>query len=161
MRSWTRRLAGACLLGIFLPIATVGCFGRFELTRKVYRFNQDVDPDKWIRWLVFLGLLIVPIYEFSWVIDFLFANSVEFWSGKNPVGSAQVIRGPDGKVATFTPRPDGRLEVEVAKEGRPLAQFTVAREADGLSAWDAEGRLLAHVTDVNGAPTIVAGALAR
>jgi hypothetical protein len=162
MESWMRRLVGACLLGTFLPIATVGCFGRFELTRKVYRWNQEVDQDKWIRWLAFLGLIILPIYEFSTLIDVLFANSVEFWSGKNPVATAtRVIEGEDGELLTLTRRGTDVLDVTVERRNQPPAAFSLVREPDALSAWDAEGRLLARVMDVNGAPTIVAGALAR
>ena len=54
--SWRRPLAALVLLG-FLPLAS-GCFGSFNLTRKIYEVNKGVSPDKWIRWLVFLAMTV-------------------------------------------------------------------------------------------------------
>jgi hypothetical protein len=115
MGEWlvSRRLRVVVALAVmtgFLPLATAGCFGNFALTRKVYDYNKDVSSDKWVRWLVFLILNVIPVYGFATMFDALFANSIEFWTGENPVtadaGTQRVVQGPNGEVgrATFLRR---------------------------------------------------------
>ena len=41
--------------------------------------------DTWSRELVFLGLHSVPVYPMSVLGDLFVVNSVEFWSGDNPI----------------------------------------------------------------------------
>ncbi|MEN8160610.1 MAG: DUF3332 family protein, partial [Myxococcota bacterium] len=103
-----RRAVAVALLAVFVPMASA-CFGSFQLTRKVYRFNKSVSQDKWIRWLVFLAANIIPIYAFSTFIDVVFANSVEFWTGSNPVAriEPQTVVGPNGELAMLAPVPGG------------------------------------------------------
>ena len=70
------------LLGI--SISQTGCYGSFKLTNKVYDFNTSVG-DKFVNELVFLAFLIVPVYEISFLIDGVVLNSIEFWTGSNPM----------------------------------------------------------------------------
>ncbi|MBN1187395.1 MAG: DUF3332 domain-containing protein [Bacteroidales bacterium] len=75
------------LLSLFLIIALMlqtGCFGSFALTRKVYEFNEDID-DQFAQEAVFLAMCIIPIYEFAALFDALLFNTIEFWSGDNPI----------------------------------------------------------------------------
>ena len=44
------RIVAATVLACFLPLSSAGCFGGFELTRKIHRFNERVDPDRWRVW---------------------------------------------------------------------------------------------------------------
>ncbi|MEN8182986.1 MAG: DUF3332 family protein [Myxococcota bacterium] len=158
-----RRSLGALLIGVFLPISTVGCFGKFQLTRTVYDWNQRFDENKWIRWFAFLGLAIFP-YPTSLLIDMLFANTVEFWTGENPITAAgvpRVFQGENGEVATFVMREDGSLDITVVGADGPPTSFVLVREPQALSAWDADGRLLGRVSDVNGEPTMIAGVFAH
>jgi len=81
-----RALLAVAALGL---VASTGCIGSFQLTRKVYNWNKTVSPDKFVQELVFLGLNIVPVYSIATLADAVFANSVEFWTGTNPVASAR------------------------------------------------------------------------
>lgn len=65
------------------------CIGSFRLTRNVYEWNQSVG-DKFVNELVFLVFSIVPVYEVAVFIDAVVLNSIEFWSGKNPMASNEV-----------------------------------------------------------------------
>jgi hypothetical protein len=73
-------------------VGTSGCFGSFNLTRKVYGFNKTVSKDKFVQELVFLGLNVVPIYGIAGFIDVVVANTVEFWTGTNPIEMSSTIR---------------------------------------------------------------------
>lgn len=62
----------------------VGCYGNFTLTRKLYTWNGSLG-DKFLVSAVAWVMVIVPIYGFAGFIDFVFLNTVEFWTGKNPM----------------------------------------------------------------------------
>lgn len=139
--SWRRAVAAATLLGL-LPL-TSACFGSFNLTRRVYQFNKGVSADKWVRWLVFLG--ISPIYPVATVLDSFFANPIEFWSGSNPINAMlepQTVVGPHGEVASLIPIENGARFVLTEPSGA-VYSMTLLREARGVvAAYDANGTLV-------------------
>ena len=64
-------------------ILFTSCIGSFGLTGKVYSWNKN--QEKWVDELLFLALCIVPVYEVSLFIDAVVLNTIEFWTGSNPV----------------------------------------------------------------------------
>lgn len=60
------------------------CIGKFALTNKVMSWNRTVS-NKFVNELIFLGFWILPVYEVTAMADILVINSIEFWSGVNPV----------------------------------------------------------------------------
>ena len=60
------------------------CIGSFKLTNKVLSWNYQIG-NKFVNELVFVGLWILPVYEISAIADALIINSIEFWSGTNPI----------------------------------------------------------------------------
>jgi hypothetical protein len=64
-----------------------GCYGNFALFHKLHNWNGTIG-DKGVNSLIHLALWIVPIYEISILVDFFILNTIEFWSGKNPVAMA-------------------------------------------------------------------------
>lgn len=60
------------------------CYGPFNLTKKLYDWNGKVG-DKFVNELVFFAFLVVPVYEATLFIDGVILNSIEFWTGSNPV----------------------------------------------------------------------------
>lgn len=73
------------------------CIGSFNLSKKVLAWNQTVDS-KFVNELVFLALCIVPVYQISMLADVLVINSIEFWTGENPVqaGIVKKVQGENG-----------------------------------------------------------------
>ena len=79
-----------CLFTLLL--SAPGCLGKFALTGSVRKFNLDVSDDKWVRESTFVGLYVVPGYPFCAGADLFVVNSIEFWSGKNPIsGDAALL----------------------------------------------------------------------
>ncbi len=66
----------------FLPLQS--CIGSFALTNKILSWNNQVGS-KFVNELVFFAFWILPVYEVTSVADLLVLNSIEFWSGNNPV----------------------------------------------------------------------------
>jgi hypothetical protein len=74
------------------------CIGSFQLTSKLLNWNKSVG-DKFVNELVFVAFWILPVYEISGLADIIVLNSIEFWSGTNPVAKGtKVIDTKDGKV---------------------------------------------------------------
>lgn len=73
------------------------CIGSFTLTNKLLAWNKQIS-NKFVNELVFFAFWILPVYEVSGLADILVLNSIEFWSGDNPVSAGRrVIEGNDGK----------------------------------------------------------------
>ena len=152
-----KRMIAALVLMGFLPVASTGCFGGFQLTRKVYQFNREVSPDKWIRELVFLAMVIFPVYGAATFLDAVAFNSIEFWTGSNPVlaknGASRKITTAEG-VATLTRSGEDKIDVkiDIKVEGNDdrSSHFVMQRENDGFSARTPDGELLARVAEIDG-----------
>lgn len=90
-------LTTAVVLALASSITMNSCIGSFALTNKVLAWNKQIGS-KFVNALVFVGLHILPVYELSFVADILVINSIEFWSGDNPVtASTRIIDGKDAK----------------------------------------------------------------
>ncbi len=72
-------------LASFLMVSMFGCYGNFALTRKVYDWNGSVSGDKYVNNLVFWLLNFIPIYYAAGAVDMIVLNTIEFWTGSNPM----------------------------------------------------------------------------
>src|SRR6478752_10367312 len=91
------KIVAAIVVGSFLTVTTA-CYGPFNLTKNVYQWNSNIKGssevnEKWMKEFVFFGMIIIPVYMFSALLDAFIFNSIQFWSGSNPV---KVTQGPDG-----------------------------------------------------------------
>jgi len=145
-------------LAAFLCGSTAGCFGRFELTRKIYSFNQRIDNDKWIQWMAFLGLCIIPVYGLGLALDAVFGNSVEFWTGRNPITSdaemTKIASGPNGEIIRATRIDADRVNLEVMDKDSQYYCLMMVHENDGVSAYTPQGNLIARISHIRTAPEL-------
>jgi hypothetical protein len=123
-----------------------GCFGRFATTSAVQGFNLDISEGKWVREGVFIALYIVPVYPICAFADLFFINSIEFWTGTNPVsGEGALLTGaetyggkrlPEGSwvLASSRGRDGTVLIVALPGEGAAAARDPGAPRADGAPA---------------------------
>ena len=90
-------LSVALVLTLAMSTVCSSCIGSFTLTNKLLSWNNTIDS-KTVNALIFAALWIVPVYEVSAIADVLVLNSIEFWSGENPVASTKkVVEGRDGR----------------------------------------------------------------
>ncbi|MCM8872014.1 MAG: DUF3332 domain-containing protein [Paludibacteraceae bacterium] len=61
------------------------CIGSYALFNKVLEWNGGIS-NKWVNELVYICFWILPVYEISAFVDFWVINTIEFWSGSNPMG---------------------------------------------------------------------------
>ena len=91
-----------------MALMSVGCYGSFNLTKKVYTWNGTMEG-KWVKEIVFLGLNIIPVYGIAGAVDLYILNLIEFWTGNNPVAANGV--SSDGTHVTFNAE---KKQVEVS-----------------------------------------------
>ncbi|HOA09492.1 MAG TPA: DUF3332 domain-containing protein [Tenuifilaceae bacterium] len=60
------------------------CIGSFKLSKKVLTWNKSLGG-KFLNELVYILFWVLPVYEVSMLIDGLILNTIEFWTGSNPV----------------------------------------------------------------------------
>lgn len=80
------------------------CIGSFGLWNQLKSWNENLS-NKFVNEIVFLAFHIVPVYEVSYLVDVLVLNSIEFWSGSNPladVGNVKVVEGENGEYLVRT-----------------------------------------------------------
>ncbi len=122
------------------------CIGSFNLTNKLLTWNKSVG-DKFVNELVFLAFCIVPIYEIALLADAVVLNSIEFWTGDNPVAENQVkkVEGEKGNY-TVTTKADG---YKVEKEGSDeVVEFRFNKE-DKVWSVEAAGQSVKLMQMVN------------
>ncbi|MDE6422978.1 MAG: DUF3332 domain-containing protein [Muribaculaceae bacterium] len=79
-----KTISVSIILAICAMLPLQSCIGSFALTNKVLTWNNQVGS-KFINELVFFAFWILPVYEVTSLADLVILNSIEFWSGNNPV----------------------------------------------------------------------------
>lgn len=76
------------------------CIGSFALVNNLKDWNQGIG-NKFVNELVFIALHIVPVYEIAVLADVLVINSIEFWSGNNPVANVGEVKTVKGENSDY------------------------------------------------------------
>lgn len=84
MKNKITRFFVILFLSAGLMIQASGCYGSFNLTKKLYTWNGTVG-NKFANTAVMWVLFIIPAYEIVSLGDLVVFNVIEFWSGKNPI----------------------------------------------------------------------------
>lgn len=66
------------------------CIGSFALWHSVLDWNQKTTNNKFVNELIFVALNIVPVYSIAAFADVVVFNSIEFWTGENPVVTGEI-----------------------------------------------------------------------
>jgi hypothetical protein len=129
-------------------LVTTGCFGSFVTLSRLYHWNKTVDNNKWAQWGVFVATIIVPIYPSATLFDMIFTNSVEFWSGRNPMAAeanaTRTISGDNGEEVSMRMRDDGAIDVSIRAPSQPETRLVVVPDGDSIAAYDEHGELVAR-----------------
>jgi hypothetical protein len=103
-----------CLL---LAFSLTGCMGHNGLTGKALKFNLETTEDRWGREFMFVGMFVVLIYPICTILDLFIFNSIEFWSGENPInGKSPLVDIPLSEVQKMGMTQVVRAQVERVDE---------------------------------------------
>jgi hypothetical protein len=129
------------LASLLLAASLVGCMGHDGLTRKALKWNLTVAEGRWTREFLFVGMFIIPVYPLFKIVDLLILNSIEFWSGSNPInGRSPLVDIPRSEVdklglghveiAQVERLSDERANLYVQLENGDRVTFDVVRDRD-------------------------------
>lgn len=145
--------------------ATTGCIGKsntFCLFNGILKWNKTASDNEWINELIFLGLNIIPVYGISLFADVIVFNSIDFWTGDNPMKGLVATQGTDdqGNAYAIVPNGDGTATlsykdqvctltrngdaVAVTKDGAYLGSFTQNGSLVTFTAADGTVRAALH-----------------
>jgi Domain of unknown function (DUF3332) len=153
-KTLSKRIVAAIVVGSFLTVTTA-CYGPFNLTRNVYHWNSNIKGsgevnEKWMKEFVFFGMIIIPVYMFSALLDAFIFNSIQFWSGSNPVkandgggdGAIRVVRL--GGITVTMSENDRGTTVLYERNGIVERRATIETSATGYRLINETGALLAE-----------------
>jgi hypothetical protein len=121
MKKGTMALTLAFAIGL---TSFQGCIGNFVVTKKILNWNQRLSS-KWVNELVFLLMVIIPVYGVAVLIDGIVLNSIEFWTGSNPLAMKA------GEVETKYVSKDGvKYKIEVSQNRYHFIQLEGPKMGD-------------------------------
>ena len=99
------------------------CIGSFSLFNSYAKWQRTMTNNKFVNAIV--GFVLMPICgSISILVDSLVLNTIEFWSGENPmsanVGKTRQVTGSDGSLYAITTLKNG---YEIQAENGEVAHF--------------------------------------
>lgn len=151
----TKHLKVSALL-LAATLTTSSCVGSFGLFNKLASWNKKATGSKFLNEIIFI--LISPAYAVCTVADVLVLNTIEFWSGSNPmadVGKTRQVMGKDGRYYAVTTLRDG---YEVKSPDGETIRFAYDKKTDSWSQiqngkkteifrFNEDGTIQAHLQD--------------
>lgn len=135
------------ILTLCASIGLSSCIGSFALTNRLLTWNKTVG-NKVVNELVFIAFWILPVYEVSGLADLLVINSIEFWSGDNPMASGtKRIEGTDGQ--RYLVKCDGKGYDIVSEDDGTTVRLDFRTEAQRWDLTDASGKTYELMTFVD------------
>jgi hypothetical protein len=154
MNKLVRRVVAAMVLMGFVTMNTA-CYGPFALTKNVYHWNGTIKGsgqvnDKWMKELVFFGMLVAPAYMFSALLDTFIFNAMHFWTGESPIKSSESDGDGQTKTASvggttirWTSSGDGATVV-YERHGIVQRHARIVTSPTGYRLIDDQGRILSE-----------------
>lgn len=127
-----KKTIGLATLALAVIMTTNSCVGSFSLFNKLASWNKSATNSKFLNELIFI--LILPAYPVVSVADALVLNTIEFWSGNNPmasnVGNTKQVMGTDGRYYAVKTLKDG---YEITKPDGAMMKFVYDKNTDAWS----------------------------
>ncbi|MDB2575691.1 MAG: DUF3332 family protein [Planctomycetota bacterium] len=68
-----------------LTLGATGCLGPNNAANSLLNWNAEVSDHDAVNEAVFIGMNIIPVYPIAYMVDVVVLNTIEYWSGGNPV----------------------------------------------------------------------------
>ena len=125
-----RRWVAVVVLFALMPLVFGGCYGRFPLTKKIYKWNGEMSENRWVKSIMMWVLNIIPVYGIGILADTIVFNLVEFWGGKPMLAEAATV-DRNGNVVTLGPgQTADEAVLTVSRDGKVLARERFIRLSD-------------------------------
>ena len=124
-----------------------GCLGQNALFDTVQDWNATATNNKFVNQGISFVFWWVPVYGLSLLGDIVIFNSIEFWTGTNPIskegakvaGSTETVNDGMGNQAELTYNADGSISVLATSEG-VQESYTLIMQDDKVIKVQGENR---------------------
>ncbi|MCK0153131.1 DUF3332 domain-containing protein [Alcanivorax sp. S6407] len=114
-----------------------GCLGQNALFDTVQDWNADATNNKFVNQGISFVFWWLPVYGLTLLGDIVIFNSIEFWTGTNPLskegakvaGTTETVDDGMGNQAELTYNADGSISVLATSEG-VQERYTLVKEGD-------------------------------
>jgi len=143
-----RKFVLAVALAAFTCVSVSGCYGKYAMWHAVHKWNGSLGNKFVVSLVHFLFNYVIPVYGVAGFIDFLILNTIEFWTGSNPMAMGNTYEEMDanGNKVYAVKNPDGTLSVTITDANGKQADFMLVRNENVISVVDAGGTILARQT---------------
>ena len=126
-------------------IVLSGCYGKYACFNKLLAWNGTLG-NKWLNSIVHFAMNVIPVYGIAMFVDMLVLNTVEFWTGSNPLaaGDSYYEKDAQGNEILAVKKTDGSMTVEMTTAAGEKATMTLQRDENVIRALDAEGNVVAQ-----------------
>lgn len=85
-----KKLTAVFTTGLMLVLIGISsnCLGNNALSSKIWRWNKRAVGNKYINNVIFWVLAAIQVYSISLFIDVVVLNTIQFWTGSNPLAMA-------------------------------------------------------------------------
>jgi hypothetical protein len=150
-----RRIVAMVISLAMIASFGTGCIGRSALGKQLFTWNLEVNQERWPREGIFFGLYALGVYPLAGLVDILVINSIEFWTGTNPISNESSLspiaykefKTDDGTHVTMIHRTDDSIDVTLVAQTGEKHFITLTRTEDGVRAVDAHGAVLVDPSD--------------
>ena len=158
-KSLASRLTISLVLISFLTASTA-CYGPFNMTRNVYNWNGNIKGSnevnaKWMREIVFFGMIVIPVYMFSALLDAFIFNAIQFWTGDNPLkltydadGNLHEVQLGDATISIAWSGDHRSAALIYLQQGRMIKTATIVESANGFRMIE-DGESQVYVSEFN------------
>lgn len=140
------KIVVAALLLAGSSLVFSSCIGSFQMTHRVLSWNKQIG-NKFANELVFVCFCILPVYGVTLAIDALVMNSIEFWSGTNPMeASNKIIETETGKYSIDC---DGKGYTITHLDTDTKTRLEFIEDSNSWAIEDQNGELLPFMTFID------------
>ena len=125
------------LLGF--SVLFTSCIGSFSAFNGLREWNENATNNKFGNEVIFIALWVIPVYQIASLGDFIIFNSIEFWSGKNPLAmnegesETKIVKGKKSTYAITATK--NKFEIEVI-DGKHLGAVTALLYEEKDESWN-------------------------
>lgn len=149
-----KNITVALVIALIGSLGLSSCIGSFSMTKKVLSWNRTVG-NKFVNELVFFAFWILPVYEVTCLADVLVLNSIEFWSGSNPMAKGtKVIEGQDGR---YLVKCDGKGYTIISENDKSEVRLDFDEDTNTWSLLPGDGESYKLVTFVDDTHVLMPG----
>jgi hypothetical protein len=82
---------------LVLGLCSSSCLGPDNLHNSVKNWNAELSTEDWVNEVVFIALVIIPVYQVSWLLDVVVFNTIGYWTGKDVINAPGPFPGFSSK----------------------------------------------------------------